>query len=170
MLRLAFLLSFLPLVAAAGMPSGLRFPSVDGGEIAMDDLRGAPVLVVNTASRCGFAEQFDDLQALADRYAKLVVLAVPSNDFRQELASGEEVARFCAMNFDLTIPMTDITEVTGAKAHPFYAWLRKDYGFSPVWNFNKVLIAPDGELAATWEAAVPPLDPRVTQRIEALLP
>lgn len=169
-MRMLFLFLLFPGAALAGMPHGLHFASVDGGQIAMDDLRGQPILVVNTASRCAFTGQYDDLQALADQYRDLVVLAVPSADFRQELATGAEVAEFCAMNFDLTIPMTDITAITGALAHPLYAWLRQDHGFIPAWNFNKVLIAPDGELDATWGSAVSPRSPEVIHRIEALLP
>ena len=117
----SLLLALLPAAAFAGF----SFPSIDGGTIDLDDFRGRPVLVVNTASLCGFAPQFDDLQALHEEYADrgLVVLAVPSDDFRQELASGEQVKEFCAVNFDLTIPMTDITRVMGDQAHPFYKWL-----------------------------------------------
>lgn len=110
-------------VAASPLFAGFSFPSIDGGTIDLDDYAGKPVLVVNTASLCGFAGQFDDLQDLHDTYAArgLVVLAVPSDDFRQELASAAEVKEYCAANFDLTIPMTDITHVTGAEAHPFYS-------------------------------------------------
>lgn len=169
-MRLAFIIMLWPAMGMAAMPSGLHFDAIDGGQIEMDDLRGRPLLVVNTASRCAFTAQYDDLQALADRYRDLYVLAVPSNDFRQELATGDQVAEFCALNFDLTIPMTDITVVTGASAHPFYAWLKRDYGFAPKWNFNKVLITPDGELGGTWDASTPPTEGAVTQRIEALLP
>lgn len=136
----------------------------------MDEWRGRPVLVVNTASLCAFTPQYDDLQVLADRYDQLVVLAVPSDDFRQELATGEQVANFCAVNFDLTIPMTDITHVTGEDAHPFYAWLKRDYGFIPGWNFNKVLIDASGELVQTWGSAVEPTGEAITTKIEALLP
>lgn len=169
-MRMILLLLLFPGAAIAGMPHGLHFDSIDGGTIAMDDLRGRPILVVNTASRCAFTQQYDDLQALADQYGGLAVLAVPSGDFRQELASGAEVAKFCAVNFDLTIPMTDITAVTGPSAHPLYAWLRQDHGFTPTWNFNKILIAPDGELEATWGSSISPRSPEVVRRIEALLP
>lgn len=169
-LALALTLPALP--AAAAMPPDLRFASIDGGEIALDALRGHPVLVVNTASLCAFTPQYDDLQALADRYAArgLTVLAVPSNDFRQELASGDEVKDFCAVNFDLTIPMTEISHVTGEAAHPFYRWLSQDHGVTPGWNFHKVLIGPDGELVQSWGSTVSPTSAAITDEIEALLP
>ena len=93
---------------------------------------------------------------------------MPSNDFRQELASAEEVKDFCEVKFDLTIPMTDITTVVGRDAHPFYAALR-DKGFVPRWNFNKVLIGPDGELVDSWGALTKPTSRKITRRIEAIL-
>ena len=147
------------------------FDSIDGGTLALDDWRGKPVLVVNTASRCGFTRQYDELQALYDRYRDqgLVVLAVPSNDFRQELATNADVAEFCEVNFGLDIPMTTITHVKGEKAHPFFAWLAASEGFTPGWNFNKVLIAPDGSVAGTFGSPVKPLSGQITSRIEAML-
>ena len=150
MARPTLLTLILPLVMA-GPAVAFEFASIDGGELDLDAWRGRPVLVVNTASLCGFTPQYDGLQALYDRYreAGLVVLAVPSDDFRQELASGAEVKEFCALNFSLTLPMTEITHVKGARAHPFYRWLADSEGFVPSWNFNKVLLAPDGTVAET---------------------
>lgn len=164
----SLLLALLPAAAFAGF----SFPSIDGGTIDLDEFRGHPVLVVNTASLCGFAPQFDDLQALHDTYADrgLVVLAIPSDDFRQELASGEQVKEFCAVNFDLTIPMTDITPIKGDQAHPFYKWLLDTEGFAPGWNFNKVLLDGEGAVVATWGSVTRPTAQPITRRIEALLP
>lgn len=168
-------LFFLVLALAALVPmrafAGFTFASIDGGKIDLDDYRGKPVLVVNTASLCGFAGQYDDLQALYDTYSPrgLLVLAVPSDDFSQELASEAAVKEYCAVNFDLTLPMTAITPVTGGAAHPFYAMLRETYGFEPAWNFNKVLIGPDGTLVDSWGAGTNPQSRQVTRAIEALL-
>lgn len=160
--------SLLPAAAFAGF----TFPSIDGGQIDLDDYAGRPVLVVNTASLCGFAPQFDDLQALYDSYSDrgLVVLAVPSDDFRQELADAAAVKEFCATNFDLTIPMTDITPILGENAHPFYAWLAAEHDFVPGWNFNKVLLDGQGDVVATWGSVMRPNAEPVTRKIEALLP
>ncbi len=148
------------------------FDSIDGGTLRVSDWQGQPVLLVNTASRCGFTHQYDGLQEVYDRYRDqgLVVLAVPSNDFRQELASDEEVKDFCEVNFGLDIPMTTITPVRGAQAHPLYASLADETGFAPSWNFNKVLITPDGEVAGTWGSAEQPTSKAMTRAIEALLP
>ena len=111
------------------------------------------------------------MQKLQDRYGArgLVVLAVPSNDFNQELASGAEAKEYCEARFDISLPMTEITQVTGADAHPFYAWLASEYGFTPKWNFNKVLIGPAGEVVATWGSMPAPTSRAVTSKIEPLL-
>jgi glutathione peroxidase len=159
------------LLATTAQLAAFTFPSIDGGEIDLSDWSGQPVLVVNTASLCGFTYQYDGLQALYDRYrdAGLVVLAVPSNDFNQELASGEEVKQFCAINFNLDLPMAMLSPVTGADAHPFYAWVRDETGFAPNWNFNKVLIGPDGEIEGTWRSSTKPQSPKITRAVEAAL-
>ena len=148
-----------------------RFASIDGGFLNMSDWAGQPVLVVNTASQCGFTGQYAGLQALYDRYRAqgLVVFAVPSDDFNQELGSAEEVKEFCEMNYGLDLPMADITRVKGSKAHPFYKAVRDETGFAPRWNFNKVLIAPDGTVAGTWGAGTKPLSAKITGAVEGLL-
>lgn len=150
---------------------GGTFASIDGGTLSIEDWRGQPVLVVNTASQCAFTGQYKALQGVYDKYRNqgLMVLAVPSDDFNQELASADEVKEFCALNYDLDIPMTDITPIRGAVAHEFYQSVRAVSGFEPVWNFNKILIGPDGSVVATWGSTVKPDSRRVTREIEALL-
>lgn len=147
------------------------FEGIEGGRIDLGQWRGQPVLVVNTASLCGFVKQYDALQTLQDRYADrgLVVLVVPSDDFRQELATGAEVKSFCALNFGLTLPMTAISHVTGPEAHPFYRWMAESHGFTPGWNFNKVLLGRDGQPVATWGAPADPLSAPIIAAIEAAL-
>ena len=162
----------LAMPAAAAAPLPYSFTAIDGGTLPLGDWAGRPVLVANTASLCGFTGQYTDLQALYDRYRDrgLIVLAVPSNDVRQELATAEQVADFCEVNFDLDLPMTDITPVRGRDAHPFYRWLAAEHGFTPRRNFNKVLIAPDGTLAGTWGSNANPMGGEITRAVEALLP
>ncbi len=163
--------SLLVLLAIPGHAGdGFRFSSIDGGSINLDDWRGKPVLVVNTASLCGFAGQFDTLQALHEEFGdRALILAVPSDDFNQELADEAAVKEYCAMTFDLTLPMTEITHVTGKAAHPFYAWVKAETGFVPGWNFNKVLLAPDGTIAGTFGAPVRPEGPQIAGQIKAML-
>lgn len=148
-----------------------RFASIDGGEIGFADWPGEPVLVVNTASLCAFTPQYDALQALYDRYRAegLVVLAVPSDDFRQELGSDAEVKDFCALTFGLDLPMTGITAVRGDGAHPFYRWLSETVDFVPAWNFNKVLIGADGEILGTWGSAADPVGGAIVAAVEGAL-
>lgn len=156
----------------AGAAPAFEFAAIDGGTIDLDDWRGQPVLVVNTASRCGFTPQYEGLQTLHETYADqgLAVLAVPSDDFRQELASDAEVKDFCEVNFGLTLPMTEITHVRGPGAHPFFAWMAQEHGFAPRWNFNKVLLDGSGAPVATFGSMTRPADRAITARIEAILP
>jgi glutathione peroxidase len=97
------------------------------------------------------------------------VLAVPSDDFAQELASEAEVKEFCEVNFDLNLPMTTIQNVAQGEVHPFYAWARDAHGFTPGWNFNKVLIGPEGEFVKAWGATTKPDAPPITSAIDSLL-
>ena len=159
------------LLASATAAMAFTFPSLDGGKIDLDAWKGKPVLVVNTASLCGFTYQYDGLQALYDRYreAGLVVLAVPSDDFSQELASGDQVKEFCAVNFNLDIPLAGITPVKGPNAHPFYMDVKAQTGFAPNWNFNKVLLDGSGKVVATYRSNTEPLSRRITREIEKLL-
>lgn len=161
----------LVLAAPAAALERFVFDSIDGGQYDSADWAGRPVLVVNTASLCGFTPQYDGLQALHERYGErgLIVLAVPSDNFNQELESDGAVKDFCEVNFGLTMPMTVITDVTGRDAHPFYRWMAREHGFQPRWNFNKVLIAPDGTVAATYGSRTRPMAPALTRQIEAML-
>ncbi len=172
-MRFILAIALCAVCAAPGwaVPRDARFTSIDGGTLDMADWEGRPVLVVNTASQCGFTYQYDGLQALYDTYRDrgLVVLAVPSNDFNQELASGDKVKEFCELNFALDLPMTDLEHVKGSKAHPFYQSVKSETGFVPRWNFNKVLIAPDGQVVASWGSATKPQAPEITSQIEKLL-
>jgi len=159
----------LPAAHAADAPV-FSFASIDGGTMSSADWRGKPVLVVNTASLCGFTPQYAALQELSDRYqGRAVVLAIPSDDFNQELASDGEVRDFCALNYELTLPMTTITHVAKGDLHPFYAWLKAEHGFAPGWNFNKVLIGPQGEFVSAWGPTAKPLSDRITGAIDKLL-
>ncbi|MEO1001303.1 MAG: glutathione peroxidase [Pseudomonadota bacterium] len=163
--------TFLPRAARAGSAHDFVLPSIDGGDIALADWRGRPILVVNTASLCGFTPQLEALQALHERYGPegVLVLGVPSNDFRQELATAEEVHEFCAVNYAITFPMTEILQVRGRGAHPLYAWMAESADVRPRWNFTKVLIGPDGRVARSWGSATRPLGREITGALDAML-
>ena len=151
-----------------------EFVSIDGERLPLDAWRGRPVLVVNTASFCGYTPQYSDLEALWQCYRDrgLVVLGVPSNDFgRQEPGSAGDIKQFCRSNYSVDFPLAEKCRVIGAEAHPFYRWVAATLGDAgtPRWNFHKYLIGPDGQLAGAWPAQVPPTDNRITGEIERLL-
>jgi glutathione peroxidase len=152
-----------------------EFASIDGERLPLDAWRGRPVLIVNTASFCGYTPQYSGLEALWQRFRDrgLVVLGVPSNDFgQQEPGSATEIQEFCAANYSVDFPLTEKCRVIGAEAHPFYRWVAATLGEAgtPRWNFHKYLVGPDGQLAGAWPAQVPPTDNRITSEIERLLP
>ncbi|HUL09434.1 MAG TPA: glutathione peroxidase [Candidatus Acidoferrum sp.] len=150
------------------------FPAIDGGTVQLADFRGKPVLVVNTASECGYTPQYAGLEKLWRTYRDrgLVVLAVPSNDFgAQEPGAEPAIRSFCETNYGVDFPMTAKQTVIGGGAHPFYRWIAAELGedAAPKWNFHKYLVAPDGSLAGLWPSAVDPLDRKITGAIEAAL-
>ncbi|MEO6300956.1 MAG: glutathione peroxidase [Paracoccaceae bacterium] len=144
------------------------FSSIYGGEYSSADLAGKPILLVNTASLCGFTPQYAGLQKLYDTYKAegLVVLAVPSDDFDQEKADDEEVKTFCERTFGINLPMTVISSVKGRNAHPLYQWLHDKAGFTPEWNFDKVLLDRSGRVAGTWRSVEEPLGGAIEQAVQ----
>ncbi|MFH1803457.1 MAG: glutathione peroxidase [Pseudomonadota bacterium] len=155
------------------MPISLDFRRL-GGDIALAHYRGKAVLVVNTASFCGFTPQYTALQALwiERRDQGLVVLGVPSGDFGgQEYETEAEIKDFCDVNFDVDFPMTTREKVSGADAHPFYQWARAELGEdqSPKWNFHKYLVGPDGNLVASFATRVTPDDQAIRDAIDIAL-
>ncbi|MBL0317746.1 MAG: glutathione peroxidase [Alphaproteobacteria bacterium] len=119
--------------------------------LPLSDFKGNVILVVNTASKCGFTPQYEGLEKLSNTYKDrgLVIIGVPSNDFgKQEPGTSEEIQTFCRINYGVTFPMAEKEIVTGDKAHPFYRWARKTLGIAsaPKWNFHKYLIGRNGKL------------------------
>ncbi len=152
-----------------------EFKGIDGDTLPLSQFRGRPVMVVNTASECGFTPQYADLESLWRRYRDrgLVVLGVPSNDFgAQEPGSEAEIKGFCEKNYGVDFPLAAKQTVIGGGAHPFYRWIVEEVGESaaPKWNFHKYLIGPEGDLVGLWPSKVKPLDPEITAAIEELLP
>jgi glutathione peroxidase len=147
---------------------------MDGGAIWLRATRTASVLVVNTASFCGYTPQYAELETLHQRYAArgLVVLGVPSNDFgAQEPGTASEIKAFCSTNYHVTFPLAAKEHVVGPEAHPLYRWIETELGEAgvPRWNFHKYLIAPDGSLAGAWPSTVKPTAPEIVEEIERLL-
>lgn len=150
------------------------FTSIEGEALPLERYRGRPLLVVNTASFCGFTGQYRELQALWERYRErgLVVLGVPSNDFNQEMDDNASIKEFCEVEFGVDFPMTERVSVRGPASHALFTHIRSRLGESagPAWNFHKYLISGDGDVVASWPSRVAPADPAITSAIEEHLP
>jgi glutathione peroxidase len=147
------------------------FETIDGAALPLAQYKGKAVLVVNTASFCGFTPQYGQLEALwkAKRDRGLVVLGVPSNDFgQQEPGSAKEIKEFCESKYDVDFPLATKVDVIGPNAHPFYKWAAAAKG-APRWNFHKYLLNSRGELVAAFDSKVRPDDPAVLAAIDGLL-
>ncbi len=164
-------IAIMAISAGAAGAEDFTFKNIEGGDINLSDFRGGPVLVVNTASMCGFTYQYEGLQKVHEELGPkgLTVLAVPSDDFNQEHDSEAEVKDFCEVNYGLTVPMTEITNVRGDDAHPFYQWLKAQHRFKPRWNFYKVLLDGDGNFVAGYSSSDRPNRGKVRRDIEKLL-
>lgn len=150
------------------------FTSIDGAPLPLSTFRGKPVLVVNTASKCGLTPQYEGLEQLYRDYRDqgLVVLGVPCNQFAgQEPGTEAEIKAFCEVKFDIDFPMTAKADVKGDSRHPFYAWAEEKLGEGavPVWNFHKILIGADGEAVAAFGPRTEPQDESITSAVKAAL-
>lgn len=150
------------------------FIAIDGRPLPLSEFAGKPVLVVNTASKCGLTPQYEGLESLYRKYRDqgLVVLGVPCNQFAgQEPGSEADIQSFCTLNFSVDFPMTAKSDVKGDSAHPFYKWAKAALGedAEPKWNFHKILIGKNGEAAATFGSRTEPLDPALVAKVEDAL-
>lgn len=150
------------------------FESLTGDAMPLSAYKGKVLLVVNTASKCGFTAQYKDLEALYEKYKDrgLVVIGVPSNDFgAQEPGSAAEIKKFCELNYGVTFPMTSKYAVTGEDAHPFYKYAYEVLGFGSAskWNFHKLLVGRDGKPVDYFGSMTKPDSDKITKAIEKLL-
>jgi len=151
--------------------------TLQGEPMALGDYKGNVLLIVNTASRCGFTGQYEGLQTLYDTYGDqgLVILGVPSNDFlRQEPGSHDEIQAFCQKNYGVTFPMLEKMVVKGREQHPLYQFLTSketnpQFSGNVTWNFNKFLVSKEGRVVGRFGSRVAPLDTKITDAIEAEL-
>ena len=150
-----------------------KINSIAGDQIDLKDFKGKPILIVNTASNCGFTKQYNDMQELWEKYRDrgLIVLGVPSNSFNQEKSDNSDVKEFCEVNFDINFQLTEITDVKGDNAHEIYKWAKANYGKSavPKWNFYKILINNEGKIEDTYASLTSPTSKKITKKIESLL-
>ena len=147
--------------------------SISGEIINFDDFNNKVILVVNTASYCGFTKQYDELQELWEKYKSkgLIVLGIPSNSFNQEKKEDSDVKEFCELNFNITFPLTTITEVKGDNAHELFKWAKTNHGKSaiPKWNFYKILINKEGKIEDTFSSFTKPLSNKIINKIDKIL-
>ena len=147
------------------------FDGIDGKIINLNQYKDKVIVVVNVASRCGYTPQYNDLQSLWENYKdkSVVVIGVPTNNFKQEPGSNKEIQNFCETNFGINFPMTTKLNVIGKNAHPFYTWARKNYGISaiPKWNFHKIIVGKDGKVINTFASFTKPSSKKFINIIEA---
>ena len=147
--------------------------SITGEVINFSEYKNKVILIVNTASYCGFTNQYEELQNLWDLYKSkgLIVLGVPSNSFNQEKKKNSDVKEFCEVNFNINFPLTKITEVKGENAHELFKWAKDNHGKSavPKWNFYKILINKEGKVEDTFSSFTKPMSKKIINKIENIL-
>ncbi len=136
-----------------------NFKGIDGNEIRLNNYKDKVIVVVNVASRCGYTPQYEGLQTLWSEYKdNLVVIGIPTNNFKQEPKNNSQIKEFCETNFGVNFPMTEKMDVIGSNAHPFFKWAKKNHGIGaiPKWNFHKIIIGKDGKVIDTFASFTKP--------------
>jgi glutathione peroxidase len=148
-----------------------QFTTLQGEKINLCDYQDKPILVVNTASKCGFTPQFESLEGLYSKYKDkgLLVIGFPSNDFRQELSNDKQIGDFCKQTYAVKFPMITKTTVSGAAANPFYKQLAAKTGQSPSWNFFKYVVLPGGKEVYAFSSDVKPDAPEIVSKLKSAL-
>ena len=149
------------------------FNGIEGGQINLSDYKDKVIVVVNVASRCGYTPQYEGLQTLYNDYKNkdVIVIGVPTNNFKQEPGTNDQIKDFCETTFGISFPMTEKINVIGANSHPFYKWARKDFGMSaiPKWNFHKIVIGKNGKIEDTFASFTKPTSKKFIRLIEKLI-
>jgi len=152
------------------LATDFTFKDVEGKVINLAEFKEKVIVVVNVASRCGFTNQYKGLQSLWSNYKDkgLVVVGVPSNNFRQEPGTNAEIKNFCETTFGINFPITEKLNVIGADAHPFFLWAKKNHGSSaiPKWNFHKIIIGKSGKVVETFASITKPSSKKFISTIE----
>ena len=142
------------------LATNFKFTGINGNVIDINEYKDKVIIVVNVASRCGFTNQYEDLQKLWASYKNegLIIVGVPSDNFRQEPGTNKEIKDFCETTFGIDFPITEKTKVIGKDAHPFFIWAKENYGKSavPKWNFHKIIIGKNGKVVNTFSSITNP--------------
>ncbi len=152
----------------------LSFESIDGNIISLKEFKNRPIIVVNSASFCGFTYQYEQLENLYQKFKKngLVIIAIPSNDFGgQEFKDNKKVKEFCKVNFNISFPITTITKVKGKNRHPFFKWVEKEAGYLslPKWNFYKYLVNKEGKLSTWFSSVTKPTSEKFLEELKKIM-
>ena len=179
MIRKSFLIMLFTFFMSITFPANsdfydLSFESIDGNTISLKEFKNKPIIVVNSASFCGFTYQYEQLENLYQKYKKkgLVIIAIPSNDFGgQEYKDNKKVKEFCEVNFNISFPITTITKVKGKSRHSFFKWVEKEAGYLslPKWNFYKYLISKDGKLSSWFSSVTKPSSEKFLNELKKIM-
>ena len=144
---------------------------IDGKNVSLSNFKGKPILLVNTASRCGFTPQYENLQNLFINYRNtdLTILAITSNSFNQEYTSNEDIKKICLVNYDVGFITSSPMDVKGDNTHEIFSWLSNDYGQIPKWNFYKYLFDKNGNLISSWSSMTKPDSSKILNVINKIL-
>ena len=147
------------------------FEDIDGNSVDLSKFEGKPIFMVNTASRCGFTPQYENLQNLFLNYkdTDLTILAITSNSFNQEYSSVEDIKKICLVNYDVGFITSSPLSVKGDNAHEIFDWLNKKYGKTPKWNFYKYLFDREGMLISSWSSMTKPDSSKILRNINNIL-
>ena len=175
LLLILFMFSFFnkAMTESSGVAYDYRFDGINGNQIELSDFRNKVIVVVNVASRCGYTPQYKDLQTLYDNYKdrNLIIIGVPTNNFKQEPGTNDQIKDFCETNFGITFPITEKINVIGNNSHPFYKWAKEDFGIGaiPKWNFHKIVIGKNGKVVDTFASFTKPTSKKFVKLIEKLI-
>ena len=147
------------------------FEDIDGNQVNLEKFNGKPILIVNTASRCGFTPQYADLQNLFLNYknSDLTIIATTSNSFNQEYLDTEDIKQICLVNYGVGFVTSSPMDVKGSNAHPIYTWIEEVYNEKPKWNFYKYLFDRNGQLIKSWSSMTKPDSSKITNQIDRLI-
>ena len=147
------------------------FEDIDGNLVTLDKFRGKPIFMVNTASRCGFTPQYENLQNLFINYkdTDLTILAITSNSFNQEYSNNEDIKQICLVNYDVGFVTSSPMNIKGDDSHQIFKWLNNEYGKTPKWNFYKYLFNRNGKLISSWSSMTKPDHKKVLREINEVL-
>ena len=154
-----------------GSAYDFTFVDIDGKNFPLSQFKGKPLLIFNSASKCGFTSQYTGIQKIHENYKNkgLIVIGVPSDNFNQEPGNEEDIKKFCMVNFNISFDLTKKNNVVGSEMHPFFKWLDDNYDARPKWNFYKFVINKDGKLENHFSSQVSPSSKKLISILDEVI-